>query len=245
MRDAKPFNPRSDALKARDEPGKGDDLPCVKCGAKALDTGLECSECGHDNYEAVTGRPFGGKPSPVAEPASTWRAPDRTGMRYPEQSDLSGGATDCAPAPTVDERTANSDSVDLAAASNGSPGGAGGVTVLPDGSAFSVVSFPLPKDHWLYAPLAAWDSERDDMADTPHPILTNAQREAVVAAARYAIRGATMRGQEPDFDPDALVQNFCYALCGPARGAVLPADRSAATSPEADAPNQSNQSGVN
>lgn len=25
----------------------------------ALDTGLECSECGHDNYEAVYGRPFG------------------------------------------------------------------------------------------------------------------------------------------------------------------------------------------
>ena len=29
-----------------------------KCGAIALDTGLECDECGHDNYEAVTGRPF-------------------------------------------------------------------------------------------------------------------------------------------------------------------------------------------
>jgi len=30
---------------------------CVKCGG-ALDTGLECTECGHDNYEAVTGKPF-------------------------------------------------------------------------------------------------------------------------------------------------------------------------------------------
>ena len=28
-------------------------------GAVALDTGLECSECGHDNYPAVYGRPFG------------------------------------------------------------------------------------------------------------------------------------------------------------------------------------------
>ena len=51
------FSPRSDAPKRRDGPGKGDDVPCVKCGG-ALDTGLECTECGHDNYEAVTGKPF-------------------------------------------------------------------------------------------------------------------------------------------------------------------------------------------
>jgi len=88
--------------------------------------------------------------------------------------------------------------------------------VLPDGSAFFVVSLPLPKDHWLYAPRAkGWDKERDTFPDTPHPILTHEQREAVVSAVRYAIRGATMCGQEPDFDPDALVQNAVYALCGP------------------------------
>lgn len=40
------------------EPGMGDDIPCVKCGKKALDTGLECDECGFDNWEAVTGTPF-------------------------------------------------------------------------------------------------------------------------------------------------------------------------------------------
>lgn len=51
------FNPRSDAPKRRDEPGDGDDVPCVKCGG-VLDTGLECTECGHDNYEAVTGKPL-------------------------------------------------------------------------------------------------------------------------------------------------------------------------------------------
>jgi hypothetical protein len=56
---SKPFNARSDASREQDNPGLGDDIPCVKCGAIALDTGLECSECGHDNYEAVTGRPFG------------------------------------------------------------------------------------------------------------------------------------------------------------------------------------------
>ena len=39
--------------------GLGDDVPCEKCGAIALDTGLECTECGHDNWEAITGKPFG------------------------------------------------------------------------------------------------------------------------------------------------------------------------------------------
>lgn len=39
----------------RSDPGLGDDVPCEKCGAVALDTGLECDECGHDNWQAVTG----------------------------------------------------------------------------------------------------------------------------------------------------------------------------------------------
>ena len=50
--------------KQRSEPGKGDDIPCVRCGALALDTGLECDECGFDNYEAVTGKPFSAAPEP-------------------------------------------------------------------------------------------------------------------------------------------------------------------------------------
>lgn len=87
---------------------------------------------------------------------------------------------------------------------------------LPDGSAFFVASYPLPKDHWLTAPQCAeWDSERDTTADTPHPILHQAHWPAVIAAMRYAIRGATMNGKEKDFDPDALALNAAYALCGP------------------------------
>lgn len=43
--DNKPAN-RSQAF-VKSEPGLGDDIPCSKCGA-ALDTGLECTECGHD-----------------------------------------------------------------------------------------------------------------------------------------------------------------------------------------------------
>ncbi len=88
-------------------------------------------------------------------------------------------------------------------------------TVLPDGSAFFTASFPLPKDHWLYAPRDEWDHERDDYAELPSPILDRSQKDAVVAAVRYAVRGATMCGKEMDFDPDALVLNAVYALCGP------------------------------
>lgn len=91
-------------------------------------------------------------------------------------------------------------------------------TTLPDGSAVSIASFPLPKDHWLYAPRDEWDNVRDTFAETPHPILTREQKSAVVAAARYAVRGATMCGKNMDFDPDALVQNMVYAICGPAFG---------------------------
>lgn len=97
--------------------------------------------------------------------------------------------------------------------------------ILPDGSSFFTGSLPLPKDHWLYASQCAeWDNVRDTRADTPIPILDNSHRQAVIAALRYAIRGATMNGKEPDFDPDALVLNAAYALCGPAGGAVLPCD---------------------
>lgn len=56
------------------------------------------------------------------------------------------------------------------------------VTILPDGSALATASRPLPKDHWLYAPRVDWDDERDEFAECPYPILTHAQRDAVVAA---------------------------------------------------------------
>ena len=92
-------------------------------------------------------------------------------------------------------------------------------TVLPDGSAFGTVSLPLPKNHWLYQPCPdGWDEERDCAPDRPRPILSHAQRDAVIAAGRYAVRGATMCGKESDFDPDALVQNLVVALCGPYQG---------------------------
>ena len=87
-------------------------------------------------------------------------------------------------------------------------------TVLPDGSAFAMASYPLPKNHWLYAP-REYEPGAEEPKELPHPILTHAHRAEVVAAVRYAIRGATMCGKEKDFDPDALVQSAVYALCGP------------------------------
>lgn len=86
--------------------------------------------------------------------------------------------------------------------------------VLPDGSGFFTAKFPLPESHWLYAPRVEWDNERDTFAELPIPILTHDNCAAVVAAIRYAIRGATMCGQDMDIDPDSLVQNACVALCG-------------------------------
>ena len=100
------------------------------------------------------------------------------------------------------------------------------VTRLPDGSAFAIASFPLPDSHWLYAP-REYAEGADVPKELPRPILNHTEhREAVVAAIRYAVRGATMCGKEPDFDPDALVQNAVYALCGPFGGqAPAQADR--------------------
>ena len=87
-------------------------------------------------------------------------------------------------------------------------------TILPDGSGFGTMSFPLPKDHWIYK-----EREYEDGAiepkDLPAPVLTHALRQQVIDAIRYAVRSATNCGKETDFDPDALVQNAVYALCGP------------------------------
>lgn len=79
----------------------------------------------------------------------------------------------------------------------------------------AIFSYPLPKNHWLCAEREYLDGEVEPI-ELPKPILTRADRDVVVAAIRYAVRAATNCGKEPDFDPDALVLNAAYALCGPA-----------------------------
>lgn len=72
-------------------------------------------------------------------------------------------------------------------------------TILPDGSAFFVASFPLPETHWLY--------QRD-----PDGFIGDPPTGTVRDAARWAVKAATDGGRISDFDPDAMVQNFLYAL---------------------------------
>ena len=86
-------------------------------------------------------------------------------------------------------------------------------TVLPDGTAFGVMSFPLPEKHWLT------EGEHLEAPPMPFRMGTDDPRrqqfnEMIRAAARYAVRGSTMRGREMDFDPDAMVQNFVVAMLG-------------------------------
>lgn len=91
------------------------------------------------------------------------------------------------------------------------------ISVLPDGSAFCTKSFPLPKDHWLYAKKCEiWDDERDTFLDTPVPIFNNNIdiRSKIIEAIRFSFRRCTANGTDMDLDPDALVQNIVYALCG-------------------------------
>lgn len=85
-------------------------------------------------------------------------------------------------------------------------------TILPDGSAFTTVSYPLPAEHWLYA---------DAVNEPPMGMRTGTDdprrvdlAEQIRAAGRYAVRCATMNGKEPDFDPDALVQQLVVGLLG-------------------------------
>lgn len=93
-------------------------------------------------------------------------------------------------------------------------------TILPDGSGFGILSLPLPKDHWLYSE-REYEEGAIEPKDIPAPVLTHALRQQVIDAIRYAVRSATNCGKEDDFDPDALVQNAVYALCGP-YGAAAP-----------------------
>lgn len=82
---------------------------------------------------------------------------------------------------------------------------------LPDGSGFMTGSFPLPKDHWLYA-------THDNEPPAPMRIGNSEKRttlaEQITSAARYAVRASTMNGKIDDFDPDAMVQNMIIGLLG-------------------------------
>jgi len=77
------------------------------------------------------------------------------------------------------------------------------VTILPDDSSFFVTKMPLPKDHWLYSP-----------RDSSYISIT-LHRDDVRNAVRLALKRVTKDGKDMDFDPDALVQEVQFLLCGP------------------------------
>lgn len=87
--------------------------------------------------------------------------------------------------------------------------------LLPDGSGFAVMSMPLPKKHWIYkeegAPYLAPPMPFRMGTSDPRRQQFN---DMVRAAARYAVKAATMNGEAMDFDPDAMVQNFVVGMLG-------------------------------
>ena len=93
-------------------------------------------------------------------------------------------------------------------------------TVLPDGTAFGVVVLPLPDDHWIYGHDAPCDygiKLEEPPALLRHKVSNPERSElerAAQEAAMYAVKASTRFGEEMDFDPDAMVQNFVVGLLG-------------------------------
>jgi hypothetical protein len=93
------------------------------------------------------------------------------------------------------------------------------VGALPDGSGFSTMSMPLPKDHWLTADPDGFNVPPMPMRmGTESSLIYGKTREMwaneLRAAGKYAVRCATMNGKENDFDPDALLQNLVVGFLG-------------------------------
>ena len=86
---------------------------------------------------------------------------------------------------------------------------------FPDGSGCATMSFPLPKDHWLYK------EEEMGYEEPPMPFRRGVDEpdrpewvEKLTQAARWAIKHSTANGKIDDFDPDAMVTNFLIACVG-------------------------------
>lgn len=83
---------------------------------------------------------------------------------------------------------------------------------LSPNDGFAIMELPLPTNHWL-----TQETEHCEAPPMPFRIGVGPARakleEAVMKAARYAVRASTMNGKY-DFDPDALVRNFITGLFG-------------------------------
>ena len=89
------------------------------------------------------------------------------------------------------------------------------ITILPDGSAFEVLTLPLPDDHWLFAqPESGCEEPPAPMRMGTDDPRRSEMKKMLQQAGRYAIRGATSNGELDDFDPDALIQNLVIGMLG-------------------------------
>ena len=75
---------------------------------------------------------------------------------------------------------------------------------LPDGSGCFTMSLPLPKDHWIY---------RQEF-HVPHPCVPSYWRTVVAEQVKHALWSCTQRGNDMDFDPDAVVMTACNNILG-------------------------------
>lgn len=108
---------------------------------------------------------------------------------------------------------------------------------LPDGSGFATASFPLPKDHWLYAepekrgtvrydapPMPLRMSSGDYLitaisgahttAHTSMPLTKEQAAEMIRMVGKWAYRASSNNGKIDDIDPDALIQNLVVGFLG-------------------------------
>lgn len=99
------------------------------------------------------------------------------------------------------------------------------VVITPDGTGFATMSFPLPKDHWIYKddsfnvpPMALRMYSNEviniNLSNRNISLSKEAFSKVITEAGKYAVRCATMNGKEMDFDPDALLQNLVTAFVG-------------------------------
>ena len=88
--------------------------------------------------------------------------------------------------------------------------------ICPDGHGNAIISYPLPKDHWLTKP--SFDEPPMPFVVGTMELRSGMTREmwadAIKKAAKYAIRASTENGKINDFDPDAMVQNFIVGMIG-------------------------------
>lgn len=105
----------------------------------------------------------------------------------------------------------------LSALADGVGGTIDEVGMYPDGeSGFATMSFPLPKDHWIYTttedgftPPAPWP-----MLVGGHTVVRAYLDEVLREGIRYGVKCATRCGREDDFDPDVIVSQARNGLLG-------------------------------